>query len=317
MKDWKKLGNGAYNNAYLSKNSKTILKIQIETDTASMRFDKPLRSIRLWNIVNADIHPPARLYKPKKGPQEGWLCPYIKGRQSTDTEICSALIRIYNETGRIIFDAVSKDNFLTMSDGKVVCVDIGFALELEQREGLFIVNGRSRRKSITSLEALKELGPLFLSYLNDLKNNRDYPNTMNTIKALAFMKINYPDLRDLCFLSEEPWTILRLALAFDNKETDLGFDPEALAFGQIRLKKRVRSLAETTSSDEETEEEPFVIEDHRPEVISGFAQPPTTVSLSTIFGIFSETSPALLPTYPYRSESSIDEVSPTLPGLKT
>ena len=68
---WVLLGAGSYNRAYRSQDSREVLKIQknaAETDT-------PERSVRLWNLINPDLVPPARLEDSAHG--KGWVCPFI------------------------------------------------------------------------------------------------------------------------------------------------------------------------------------------------------------------------------------------------
>src|SRR3989338_631154 len=130
MPRWKKLGEGTYNVAYVSDDGKSVLKIQKSDD----KTDTPERSVRLWNTINPDIPPPARLEQTEKG--VGWVCPFIKGKQASDKEMSIALIDIYNKTGRIIVDATAPKNFvkLPFPRSRVVCVDVGMAIQMEQRD---------------------------------------------------------------------------------------------------------------------------------------------------------------------------------------
>jgi len=215
MANWTKIGNGAYNTAYRSEDGLEVLKIQIITSAlATNVYDTPKRSVRLWNKLNSHILPPAReVTIPGLG--AGWICPYIEGRQSTDAEIREALIKIFNDTGRIIIDAASTRNFVTKADGQVVCLDIGQALELERRDGEFLVGGKPRRKSITSINAWRDQKESHIIYLNQPKMRRYFPETATTVKALLFIKQNYPDIFDVSFLKGNCAVISNLARSFD------------------------------------------------------------------------------------------------------
>jgi hypothetical protein len=90
--------------------------------------DLPERSVRLWNEINPDLEPEATLISTEMG--DGWACPFIKGVQASDHEMSVALIDIFNRTGRIVVDATAPENFIKTPSGKVVCIDIGMALQI-------------------------------------------------------------------------------------------------------------------------------------------------------------------------------------------
>jgi len=242
MKNWEKLGSGTYNNAYINKSGKKVLKIQKKSFgifKINPAYDAPERSVRLWNELNPHLHPPARVVTFKSG-IKGWICPFIKGVQANDDEISMALIKIFNNTGRIIIDAASPNNFVTTPKGEVVCLDVGQAFQLDPRGEEYYVGGRPRRKSITSIAAWIELQDTLIDYLNDKDNNIICPLTMKTVKALLFIKQNFPDIFDVGFLSGNSPAISRLAKAFDLGETALSFDHDALAIGVLRPSKKPR-----------------------------------------------------------------------------
>ncbi|MEI6095686.1 MAG: hypothetical protein WCR08_09580 [Gammaproteobacteria bacterium] len=160
---WRQLGEGSYNIAFLSDDGNSVFKVALD-DSPS---DLPERSVRVWNLVNAHIQPPARLsrqkikYQNAKGKwvtewRSGWICPYIPGRQATDEEIRMALLGTFNRTGRIVADATASNNFLTMRDGKTVCIDIGHALEMDRRETAALIGLGQRKPSFTSLDTWDE-----------------------------------------------------------------------------------------------------------------------------------------------------------------
>ncbi len=58
MIKWKDLGKGSYNNTYISPDGLSVLKVCHKEDA---KTDSPERSVRIWNELNPDLSPPARL----------------------------------------------------------------------------------------------------------------------------------------------------------------------------------------------------------------------------------------------------------------
>ncbi|WP_454781104.1 hypothetical protein [Legionella sp. WA2022007384] len=215
---WQRLGGGTFNRTYT--NGTEVAKISRKDSSSSSKegvdkADSPERSVRLWNLINPTRATASLFYMPGEG-QLGWKCPLIKGRQSTDSEISGALINIFNSTGRVVIDAPSKENFLTTSSGEVVCVDIGLAINLERREDELIAS-HGRRRSVVSMKAWEELHHIYDSdYFK--KSEASHPNTVNTIKALLFIKSTRPDMHDVSFLRHHPDLLKKLALAYDARD---------------------------------------------------------------------------------------------------
>lgn len=207
MPQWTPLGQGTYNYAYVNSSKTEVLKIQKQPSAT----DTPERSVRLWNQINAHVRPPARLQEYKG--RLGWVCPFVQGRQANDKEMRKALIDIFNLSGRIIVDAMAPQNFVTTKSGQVVCIDIGMALQLEKRENDFFSKKNNRRKSITSLEAWADLVWDFQPFFK--KNERLYPQTVRTVKALLFIKNNRPDIFNVDFLKRNLQLTKKLAKAYD------------------------------------------------------------------------------------------------------
>ena len=203
MTTWYFLGEGSYNKAFRSDDGKEVLKIP----KMGHATDTPERSVRLWNEINPHIFPPARLVTVDG--HQGWVCPYIEGVQSTDEEISAALIKIFNNSGRIVVDAISKENFITTPEGQVVCVDIGLALQIDARES---DRFNTRQQSITSLEFWKNEHHKYLPLFD--KYSTRYQKTIATIKALLFIKSNRPDIDNVNFLTEHPKLASGLATAY-------------------------------------------------------------------------------------------------------
>ncbi len=200
---WAFLGLGAYNFAY--RRGDEVLKIQRDF---SQQTDTPERSVRLWRLINPSM--PARLEETQFG--QGWISPYITGEQATDEEMFLAVVDIFNRTGRIVVDAMATENFKRLPTDEVICVDIGMALQLEQREDEHVAED-IRRQSVTSLTTWGNLSsafdPFFLAY------TPRYPKTVNTLKALLFIKSNRPDINQADFLKTNPRLIDKLSQSYD------------------------------------------------------------------------------------------------------
>lgn len=215
-KGWRFLGSGSYNIAYVSDDGISVLKIQINTTET----DRPERSVKLWNAINPNLPPPARTEMTEDG--FGWVCPYVRGVQASDSEMSSALIDIYNRTGRIVVDATAPRNFVKTPppDSQVLCVDVGMALQMERREEAFFT-GNTRRRSFISLNAWRDLNGAYTPFF--LECSRTHPQTVEMVKALIFIKNNRPDIFNVNFLKDHPDLVIKLAGAYDrqNKEKDL------------------------------------------------------------------------------------------------
>jgi len=313
MKNWEKLGSGTYNNAYLSKSGKKVLKIQKKSFgkvKINPAYDAPERSVRLWNELNPHLHPPARVVTFKSG-IKGWICPFIAGFQANDDEISEALIRIFNDTGRIIIDAASPNNFVTTPKGVVVCLDVGQAFQLDERSEEYYVDGRARRKSITSLEAWSELEDNLIDYLNNKVNNTIYPLTMNTIKALLFIKQNFPDCFDVSFFRGNSLTVSQLATAFDSGETALSFDIDALVSGDCRPRKKLREdIAPSLPFSYSSFLHSLGVRSYNP--LEHYSEAPKSGSISAILGIFSDVAPMPMPEtlIPFSSDNNTSAFGP-------
>lgn len=215
MPRWVRLGSGSYNIAYRDESKTRVLKIQRDSSDLT---DSPSRSARVWNEVNPHIPPPATVASTEHG--EGWVCPYVEGRQSSDKEMAHGLIDIYSRTGRVVADATAPKNFITMASGQVICIDIGMALRLQQFDTEPSEHPLlERRGSVISLGA----------WTPGLKRNYEpffrqcgarYPDTVQTVKALLFIQGNRPDIIDTSFLQDNDELKRKLARAYDYQSAD-------------------------------------------------------------------------------------------------
>jgi hypothetical protein len=196
---WKVLGSGSYNTAYVNNKKTLVFKVQLDSNDMT---DLPERSVRLWNEINSHIDPKAELMN-IQGLGNGWTCPYINGKQASDLEMGIGLIDIFNKTGRIVVDAAAPNNFIRTESGKIVCIDIGMALQLEEREKLQFVDTKLiRRNSITSLNTWQSLQDVYIPFFNKC-SKLNLHVTSDTVKALLFIKQYRPDIFDVNFLKND------------------------------------------------------------------------------------------------------------------
>lgn len=224
----KLLGLGTYNDVYKfydpALKKKMVLKIQRQCDRYSkphkvddLKLDHPSRSVELWNVINSHIKPNASLVFNADGSILGWVCPYIKGKLADPYQICLALIDIFNKTGRIVLDAPC-NNFIVTPDGKIVCIDVGLLLQLEERDIHF--TELTRRKSVASL--LRETAIIHNMRFFD-KYNSDHQQEITPIldilKALIIIKNFRPNIVKVDFLKTHHILKRALVKAYDDNST--------------------------------------------------------------------------------------------------
>lgn len=207
---WKKLGEGAFNTAYVNDEETLVFK---KPQNGGDATDTPERAVRIWNEINSHIKPAAEIHK-LESLGRGWTCPYIKGRQATDREISTAVVDIFNRTGRIIIDA-APFNFITTAQGQTVCIDVGMALLLEKEEEDKISSKGKRRNSIISSETWEQQKVRFNRWLTGLRIK--IPESMDTVKALLFIKEKRPDIFDASFLKANPTVAKILADGYNSE----------------------------------------------------------------------------------------------------
>ena len=221
---WTLIDNGSFNWIYCNgakEDGDLILKITRENksplDTKAVdTMDNYARSVRIWNEINPDLDPPARIeeatFDTRK--QIGWVCPFVTGTQPSDKEVSQALIDIFNRTGRIILDATAKNNFKKTPSGKVVCIDVGMAVQLEARDETCLV-GTRRRSSFSSLDTYHEMSHTYTNWFADQPYHANVPETIQTVKALLFIKDHRYDIDNVNFLTNNPQALAILANAYD------------------------------------------------------------------------------------------------------
>jgi len=220
MPGWHYLGEGTFNCVYQGTiNGSPVVYKVAKTFTSNPSYkstvvmDIPSRSVRLWDEINPDLLPTACLYR------EGWIAPFVEGSKPAALEVCDALIELYQRTGRIVVDAISSGNFKKNKSGKIICVDIGFALRLEKES--------DEEKSESSLNFWVNQQEMYRRYFKKYeKENEDDRTIIETIKALLVLQHFRPDTRVLSPIKRGD-LIKRLAAVYgDSKQIKL---PEALS----------------------------------------------------------------------------------------
>ena len=221
---WTLIDNGSFNWIYCNgakQDGDLVLKITQKNNTpletkAVDSMDNYARSVRIWNEINPDLVPPARIEKVMINGREeiGWVCPFITGTKPSDQEVSRALIDIFNRTGRIIIDATAKNNFIKTPAGKVVCIDIGMAVQLEARDEACLL-GLQRRSSFSSLDTWQEMSHTYTNWFENEPHHAHVPATIQTVKTLLFIKDHRPDIKNANFLTTNPQAIAILANAYD------------------------------------------------------------------------------------------------------
>lgn len=217
---WEKLGEGSFNVAYVNEDRTEVFKVQKSMGQYGYvpPTDGPERSARLWNEINSNYPPPAYLHTDNDSipPKSGWVCPFIKGKNASDREISDALLDIFNRTGRIVLDAYVPGNFKKDEKGNIACVDIGMAFQLQQQEEAFFAQYRKGTRPasmISNSEWKRGYDKIYSTF--PFITTIISPNTVNTTKALLFIKMNRPDIYNVDFLKSDKSLIKKLAAAYD------------------------------------------------------------------------------------------------------
>ncbi|PJD93551.1 MAG: hypothetical protein CK424_01755 [Legionella sp.] len=225
--EWKFIGSGSSHVAFVDKDKKWVFKMLIP-DENDMRhpYEDSKRSVRIYNEINKNLTRPAKEIEIDNLPPEysirtpahGWISAYIDGRQATDEEIKALVLYIYNTTGRILIDATTMGNCLTLPDGRCVCVDIDLALKLDREEDN-LLSDPLPRASFASLETWNSFQKKIPEYGLAAKENH-FPLTSKLIKALIFIKSIRPDIRNVSLLNG-PTELNWLASAYDEMMSPL------------------------------------------------------------------------------------------------
>ena len=205
--EWKKLGEGSFNFAYLSPDQKTVLKIP-KHFSEDKPTDAPKRAVRLWNELNPQYEQASVV---NTGFGVGWICPFVAGKQASSTEIHLALIDIYNASGRIVLDALSPKNFLKI-DEEVICIDVGFALHFSRASEDYYLRTNRCPSPVSELA----WGRCQESYTSLFKKHEGNL-AIDTISSLVFIAENRPDIVDVSFLKNNADLIKQLARAQQEK----------------------------------------------------------------------------------------------------
>lgn len=229
-------------NAELIKLESVVAVETLPSDNEA-ELDKPERLVGLWNKFNSGLDFEARLHEdPELG--DGWIAPFIPGRQATDEEIFEAAIDIFNRSQRIVLDAAGEGNFITMEDekGATVCVDFGLAIQTVKTD-----------ESDNAL-CLEEWQERKVSYQSECEvTERFFPKTVAVNKSLLFIQAYCPDMTNVDFLRTGSYGLAeRLAAAYDAQvgEVDADSDPlvqaaleELAKFNELTNARGARDVA--------------------------------------------------------------------------
>ncbi len=241
---WRFLASGSYNDVFFHEQTNRVLKIAKEPPLGKMALqtDAAERSVRLWNEINSakgENIAEIEKFTTNYFNVEAWTAPYIEGDEPFPHEIAETILDIFNKTGRIIVDGASRENFIKTPEGKIYCIDIGLALALEYTEE-FIADKRKlspleekistpseekelekprkkRKTSITSIQAWEMLEDKYNTII--FQNHASFIGfnlTVNTIKALLFIRKYRPDIDNANFLKENDFALVDvLSQAYD------------------------------------------------------------------------------------------------------
>ena len=205
---WIPLATGKYNRVFKKIDGTLVMKIQKDQNNEA---DLPERSVRLWNLINPDLMPKARVEYDHNGLAVSWVCPFIEGIQAPDDEMAVAIIDVFNRSGRIIVDATSKNNFLKTPTGDIVCIDVGMALEFKPRLTPPVLRRQISDVSVDTWN-INQAG-----YQTFFKQTIDYglKKSIQTVKALIFIQENRPYIRRADFLIQNHFFISQLSFGYD------------------------------------------------------------------------------------------------------
>jgi hypothetical protein len=200
---WHYLAEGSFNYAYRSQCKNFVLKVpKIKYPVT----EDAERSLRIFQEIHPEYQEQTQLFSHNS--HKGWILPYIYGREANDKEISKKLVEIFQKTDRVVIDAPVRNNFICTYDGKVVCIDVGFAFR-------FYPTLR-HTPSQTSLEQWALLKDEYNhSFFQRYHFTSNFPQTLATIKSLIFLQQCLSEFDDIAFLHEYPDTARYLAYHYD------------------------------------------------------------------------------------------------------
>ena len=182
MTKWTFLDEGKYNRVYVNEEYTLVFKIpKPQDDPVREAYDAPPRAMRLWQELNPEFKDSVYLHSdPTLG--EGWVQPFFKYKQANDKEIMAKVLEIYLETGRIVLDAICRNNIINL-DGKIMCLDASMAVKLPKYQSANDKLGR--RGSVISIQLWSLLQSAFIDFFSD----KEYASqgSVQLIQALIFL----------------------------------------------------------------------------------------------------------------------------------
>lgn len=227
---------GGFNFVFIDQTKTLIFKIQKEKRI--MEMDEPERAVRVWNEIHSPPKDKEAYVYVDEELGKGWICPYIDGYQPPDSELASAVLEVFNRTGRIVVDAPSPRNFVKeKKTGLIYCVDIGFALRLNAHDKSNSHHKLSRRTpSIASMEGWKKIEEAYSRKAGffDQTSSDGKSETVAIIKALLFICSRRSEDFNANFLKENTSAIAILEAAY-NAEKKYNNDEEKIQRGEQLL----------------------------------------------------------------------------------
>jgi hypothetical protein len=219
----------------------SVVAVEMLPSDNEGQLDKPERLVRLWNRINSTLDFKARLHEDLEL-GNGWIAPFISGRQATDEEIFEAAIVIFNCSQRIVLDAAGDGNFITMDDEKAttICVDFGLAIqtvETDEPDNALCLEEWQERKVIYQSECKMA--------------ERFFPKTVAVNKALLFIQAHYPDMTNVDFLRIGGYELAeRLAAAYDAQMSEKDADSDFMVEKGLEELAKFNELTKAIGSRE-------------------------------------------------------------------
>jgi len=194
---------------------KEPLKIDdLKSDT---KANKPARAVRVLNEIWEKCYP----YLPKAveytggvgAPgREGSIMMFVEGRPSNANEICGEQVRIYNATGRIVVDALA-NNYITTWIPTTTINEIRVTISIDNTFAVKIP--ASTNQSQDSLDYWDVMQSKIDNYLTQYENAVQYRPICNLTKAILFLAMHFPEIKNVDVLLTQPALVGALKNAYD------------------------------------------------------------------------------------------------------
>lgn len=227
---WTFLDAGANNAAYqgVIDGRKWVLRFCLDSDITQNKANAPARLVKNLNQANKKFHykyPKAKLYSVSNLKRNGFIMPFVPKKNilaGTDHEtykdfikrcekICDFVIDYACEEQRVLADAFIYGNVFEDPDGHMILIDAGDAFIFEKVE----------KRSQDSLDQWIGLQEQYQELFKKCEKRMGYNLVVKTIKALLFMALYYPDIRDVSVLKGNKVLQDKLSRAYDTEGKDI------------------------------------------------------------------------------------------------